>query len=97
METTNHYIELLRTFMYEHGEEYEISRMGIFGSISRNEQTDASDLDIYYEGSVIGLLDSRDLQSDLENLLGVRVDLIRKHNYMNPTFLKRIMKDIIYV
>ncbi|KAA6326144.1 hypothetical protein EZS27_024713 [termite gut metagenome] len=97
METSNHYVQLLHEFVREHGEEYGITRMGIFGSISRNEQTNTSDLDIYYEGPVIDLLDPRDLQSDLENLLGIRVDLIRKHKYMHPTFLKRIKKDMIYV
>jgi predicted nucleotidyltransferase len=97
METSSHYVQLLHEFVREQGGKYGITRMGIFGSISRNEQTNTSDLDIYYEGPVIDLLDPRDLQSDLENLLGIRVDLIRKHKHMHPTFLKRIKKDMIYV
>jgi predicted nucleotidyltransferase len=97
METSGHYVQLLRQFMRDHGQEYGITRMGIFGSVSREEQTGASDLDIYYEGPVIDLLDPRDLHSDLENLLGVPVDLIRKHKHIPPTFLKRITKDMIYV
>ncbi|KAA6315270.1 hypothetical protein EZS27_034244 [termite gut metagenome] len=97
METAGHYIQLLRKFVREHGQEYGIIRMGIFGSIARNEQNNTSDLDVYYEGPVIDLFDPHDLQSDLENLLGIRVDLIRKHRYMHPAFLERIMKDMIYV
>lgn len=97
MEAANKYINILRQFMKNHGKEYGITRMGIFGSVARGEQSKDSDIDIYYEGQVINLLDSRDLHGYLENILGAPVDLIRKHNYMRPAFLERIMKDIIYV
>ncbi len=97
METTGKYLRTLRRFMKNHGEEYGIVRMGIFGSVARGEQTEHSDIDIYYEGEPIGLLDKRDLRSYLENILGIPVDLIRKHNYLRPAFLEKIMKDIIYV
>jgi predicted nucleotidyltransferase len=83
--------------MQKHGNDYGITCMGIFGSVARGEQTKNSDIDIYYEGQVIGLLDSRDLSSYLENILGVPVDLVRKHNYIRPALLERIMKEIIYV
>jgi predicted nucleotidyltransferase len=97
METKNNYIHLLRKFKQEHANEYGITCMGIFGSVARGEQKEDSDVDIYYEGPVIGLLDPRDLHANLENLLGVPVDLVRKHNYMHPAFLERIMNEIIYV
>ena len=97
MKTTNKYINTLHRFMQNHGKEYGITRMGIFGSVARGEQKNDSDIDIYYEGQVIDLLDSRDLHGYLENILGAPVDLVRKHNYIRPAFLERIMKDIIYV
>ncbi|MDR1866554.1 MAG: nucleotidyltransferase domain-containing protein [Bacteroidales bacterium] len=97
MRTTDEYIRLLRAFKDEHGAEYGITRMGIFGSVARGEQTESSDVDVYYEGQVIDLLDPRDLHGSLENLLEGRVDLVRRHNYMRPAFLERIMKEIIYV
>ena len=97
MKTTNKYINILHHFMQDYGKKYGIARMGIFGSVARGEQTKDSDIDIYYEGQVIDLLDSRDLHGYLENILEVPVDLVRKHNYMHPAFLERIMRDIIYV
>ena len=97
MESTNKYITVLHHFMQNHGKEYGITRMGIFGSVARGEHTNSSDIDIYYEGHVIGLLDSRDLHGDLETILGVRVDLVRKHHYIRPALLERIMKEIVYV
>ncbi len=97
METVGKYLTILRRFIKKHGKEYGIVRMGIFGSVARGEHTECSDIDIYYEGEPIGLLDSRDLHGDLEKELGVPVDLIRKHTNLRPTFLEQINKDIIYV
>jgi predicted nucleotidyltransferase len=33
----------------------------------------------------------------LEKYFGVPVDVVRKHNNLRPVFVKRIMKDIVYV
>ena len=46
MKTLADYLPLLRGYMRENAPKYGISRMGIFGSVARGEQTDASDLDI---------------------------------------------------
>ncbi len=49
MKTTNTYIRLLRKFKQIHASEYNITRMGIFGSVARGEQTNESDVDVYFE------------------------------------------------
>ncbi|MDR3261625.1 MAG: nucleotidyltransferase family protein [Tannerella sp.] len=96
MRTTDEYINILRDYKQKYASKYGIERMGIFGSVARGEQTEDSDVDIYYEGAEKGLK-SLGMIIDLEELLDVRVDLVRKHNNLKPRFVERIMKEIIYV
>ncbi len=56
MKTVTEYISLLRDYMQRNADKYGISRMGIFGSVARNEQTETSDVDIYVEGQLRGFL-----------------------------------------
>jgi predicted nucleotidyltransferase len=97
MKTTNEYIRLLRDYKREHAAEYGIERMGIFGSVARGEQEEDSDIDIYYEGPSMGLKSLVRLPRELEDVLGVPVDVIRRHSNLHPAFLHRIEKEIIYV
>ncbi len=97
MNGTNKYIDLLRQFTIAHGNEYGITKMGIFGSVARGSYSNDSDIDIFYEGKPIGLLDSRDLKGHLENYLKRPIDLVRNHKYINPSLLKHINSEIIYV
>ncbi|MDR1918301.1 MAG: nucleotidyltransferase domain-containing protein [Tannerellaceae bacterium] len=97
METTDKYLRLLHEFKQMHAAEYGITRMGIFGSVARGEQKGESDVDIYYEGPALGLKSFCYLPAALEEVLGVPVDVVRKHDNMSPRFVERIMKDIIYV
>jgi len=97
MQTKNEYLHKLRQFKQQYSEEYGIERIGIFGSTARGEQTEKSDIDIYYEGKSLGLKSMVDLPMQLEESFGMPVDVVRKHNNLRPAFVKRIMRDIIYV
>lgn len=97
LDNKNTYIDLLRQFVIRYGNEYGITKIGIFGSIARGTDDNDSDIDIFYEGQPIGLLDSRDLKTHLENYFKRPVDLVRNHKYINPTLLKYIHSEIIYV
>ena len=95
--TTQECVMLLSQFKALHAHEYGIERMGIFGSVARGEQKDNSDVDIFYEGASMGLKSLVQLPMELEKLLGVSVDVIRKHTNIRPRFLQQIEKEIIYV
>jgi predicted nucleotidyltransferase len=97
MATREEYINLLRKFMAEHGSEYGIARIGIFGSVARGEHTEGSDVDIYYEGKPLGLKSLTGLPRALETHLGTSVDVVRAHGGLNPTFRNRILKEVVYV
>lgn len=76
---------------------YGLSRIGIFGSVARGEQTPDSDVDVCYEGQVPSLLTLDYIQCDLEKLFGCRVDLVRVRENMNSLLRQRIQKEGIYV
>lgn len=75
---------------------YKVKNIAIFGSFARGEQTEESDIDIIVDFTEpIGLLFIH-LSNYLENILGIKVDLIAldgvKTNRKNY-----IMKSLIYV
>lgn len=96
MVTVAEYLDILRAFKHLHAEEYNISRIGIFGSVARGEQTDGSDIDIYYDGPALGLSASVKLLTDLENFFHKPVDIVRKHKNLKTAFVQRIEKEVIY-
>lgn len=75
---------------------YSVKSMAIFGSYSRNENTKNSDLDLLVDfNSKIGIK-FIDLADELEELLGVSVDLVSRKGIREPYF-KAIEKDLLYV
>ena len=75
---------------------YKVSRIGIFGSFSRNEATKESDVDILVEFSEPIGLDFVLLAEELELLLGNKVDLVSS-KAVKPRLKKYIEEDLIYV
>jgi len=96
MQTQAEYINKLKQFKQLYSSEYGIERIGIFGSVARGEQTENSDIDVYYEGKSLGLKSLVEFPMELEKFFGTSVDVVRKHNNLRPALLKRIMQDIIY-
>lgn len=76
---------------------YGIDVLGLFGSAARGEQTDESDVDVFYSGKPLSLLKLDALQQELEELLGCKVDIVRMRNNMNPLLRSRIEKEGRYV
>ena len=46
---TNDYISILRKYLSTKADAYGITKIGIFGSVARNEQTEDSDVDVCVE------------------------------------------------
>ncbi len=90
-------IRILETYRGELARKYGVTRLGIFGSVVRNEAVDESDVDIVVETQVPDLLMMVNLKEDLERLLQRKVDLIRYRARMNPFLKKRIDKEALYV
>ncbi len=80
--------------------EYGISRIGIFGSVVKSTMTIDSDLDIVVEfNKPIGFKFFR-LVEYLENLFGVKVNVVTKDGIKNirvKEIARDIERDLVYV
>ena len=97
MKSTSEILVILQGFKTQAFEKYCFTRLGIFGSAARGEQTENSDVDICYEGKAPSLLTLDRIQQELEELLGCSVDLVRMRENMNVTLKKRIQNEGIYI
>ena len=70
--------------------------MAIFGSFSRNEENENSDVDIIVEfDDKIGL-GFVDLANELEELIDLKVDLVSRKG-IKKRYLNSIEQDLVYV
>jgi predicted nucleotidyltransferase len=76
---------------------YGVTRIGIFGSVARDEASEESDVDIVYEMSRPNLFTVVHLKEELEKILHFPIDLIRYRERMNLYLKKRIEKEGVYV
>ena len=96
MKIREEYIALITSHAEELQNTFGITSLRLFGSVARNQHHDGSDVDIYVEMPPKFFLIVR-LKACLEALLGCPVDIIRKHQRLNPFLLKEIERDGIEV
>ena len=77
MKQTSEYIDLIKAHADEIRSQFGVRTLRLFGSVSRGEQREDSDVDVCVEMEPRIYLVVR-LQRYLEQLLGCPVDLIRK-------------------
>ena len=92
--------EELKDIIQKHRHELElkfkIKEIGIFGSYVRGEQKKASDIDILVEfKEPIGLIQFIVLEGRLEELLGIKVDLVSK-KALKHRIGEQILDEVIY-
>ena len=69
-------------------------RIGIFGSVARNENTENSDIDILYQlKETVGLFNIVRLKDSLEEKLNKKIDLVSE-KYVHPELKAYIMNDL---
>ncbi len=90
------YILILRKFVAERGAEYGISRIAVFGSVARGDDTPESDVDLLVEFSRSVGVEFIDLGNALEKALGRRVDVVSRGG-IKEKYFKEIERDIVYV
>ena len=96
MKTTKEYISLISSKAEELKRDFGIRSLRIFGSVSRNEQHEGSDVDVCVDMEPKVYMVVR-LKHFLEDLLQCSVDVIRLHKHINPYLLDEIEKEGIYV
>lgn len=90
-------IKRLSDFKVSSGEKFGILRLGIFGSVARNENTEDSDIDIVVEVEKPSLTLMYELKTALKHLFGCEVDVVRYRDSLSPLFKSNILNDVIYV
>jgi hypothetical protein len=96
MRTAKEYIDLISAHADELRSQFGIRSLRLFGSVSRGEQREDSDVDICVDMEPSLYLLVR-LKRFLEQLLQCTVDVVRMHSHINPYLLENIERDGIYV
>lgn len=76
--------------------QYDLLSIGIFGSYTLNEQSEGSDIDIVVEFKESLGIQFIDLDEELEQLLGCKVDLVSRQG-IKPRYWQAISEEIVYV
>jgi uncharacterized protein len=77
-------------------EKYGVTKIGIFGSVARDQAGPDSDIDIVVE-MYPDLFKRVCLKMELESVLGKKVDVVRYRKRMNWFLKKRIDNEGLYV
>ena len=93
--TRDEALSILRSQQRVLEERYGVQRIGVFGSVARNEAADESDVDVVVEMApdLYGMVH---VKEHLEQAFGAPVDLIRRREHMNPFLRERIDRDAVY-
>ena len=95
--TKNEIIDYLKENKDKFTKKYQISKLALFGSYSRDENRDDSDIDIAIETPLSDYFLLYDFKEELENFFHTKVDVVRIRKKMNQALKRRISKDGIYV
>ena len=75
---------------------FEVDKIGLFGSYAKDKQTEDSDIDIYVEFKHKTFDNLAGLWNYLEELYHKKIDLFHKHKNNNQVIISNIQKDVIY-
>jgi hypothetical protein len=96
MKDINEIKELLQKNKTDLMNRYNLRSIALFGSITRNEATEKSDIDILVDFEKPIGLEFVILADELEEILGVKVDLVTP-NAIKPKVFEYIKRDLLYV
>jgi predicted nucleotidyltransferase len=90
-------LEVLRKYFQENAGKYSLKRMGLFGSVAREEAAEGSDVDVVVEFERPNLFNQAAIMVELRERFGCDVDVVALWNRMNPRLKRRIDAEAIYV
>lgn len=99
MNTKKEILEFLSTNHTYILQTYHLTKLGLFGSFARDEQTKSSDVDVLIEMET-GTKNVHDLKTALNEYLSKAFDRsvdIAREKYLKPYAKELILKDAIYV
>jgi predicted nucleotidyltransferase len=97
MQSRSDVLATLATLKDELATRFHVAKIGVFGSVSRGEQTPESDIDILVEFSrPVGFFTFMELEAFLSERLGAPVDLVTP-DAIKPMMRERIARETAYV
>jgi hypothetical protein len=88
-------MDLLRSHIQDIKSSFAVKRIGIFGSFSRGEQKESSDIDILVEFEKPHFRNFMNLSFYREDLLGRKVDLVTVKG-LHPRIRPYVENDVIW-
>ena len=90
-------VEIIREHLAEVRKRFGVKKIGVFGSYSRAEETDASDVDVLvaFERPV-DIFTFLELKEYLETILKRKVDLVTE-KALKPMIKDRVLREVSYV
>ncbi len=76
---------------------YGLTKLGIFGSVARDEAQATSDVDVVIKMVRPDIFLLVALRTELMDALGAEVDLVTDHEHLRPLFKQRLSREAIYV
>ena len=96
MTSKQHITKALKDNKVDLSTRYHLTSIGIFGSFTRDDFYEDSDIDILIDYNQPIGIEFIDLAEELEKILGRKVDLVSR-NGVKPKYFEEIQKDLIYV
>ncbi|MBI1869480.1 nucleotidyltransferase family protein [Candidatus Gottesmanbacteria bacterium] len=94
-------IDHIKTVIQKHSDflrdTYNVDRIGIFGSIARDEHKETSDVDVLVElSNPLGMFKFIELEEFLSKVIGKKVDLVT-NKALKPAIKEEVLQEIVYV
>jgi len=97
MKKTADIISSLKNLKGDLSQKFAVKKIGIFGSVAREEQTERSDIDLLVEFSKpVSLVTFMRLEYYLSDMLGNKVYLVT-FDSLKPMIQQNILSEVIYV
>ena len=96
MRNVQEIVAILRQAMPELSQDFSVTRLAVFGSYARGQQTESSDVDILVEVDPSIGLRFVDLAERIESLLGVPADVVSRRA-VSPRHWAIIRKELVDV
>ena len=90
-------INILKKFKMDSAHKYGIKSLWIFGSFARNQQDEASDLDVFVSLQESDFFTLEKIKEELEQLTNFKIDIVNFRENLRDSFKKNILKDAIYI
>ncbi|MCK5156631.1 MAG: nucleotidyltransferase domain-containing protein [Spirochaetales bacterium] len=90
-------LDKLKEFKLLNASKFNLTQIGIFGSVARGESNENSDLDVVVQLEHPDIFIMVHIKEELENEMGCKVDIIRDQKHLNPFLKKQIEEEAVFV